>query len=61
MAKEKPNQYSIRGKKYKTFAAATAAAVDHSIQSGEQVTIVEHNPNSNETFHISITAVAEEA
>lgn len=61
MPKQKPNQYSIRGVKYKTFAAATEAAVDMSLQLENDVTIVEHNPNSGDTFNITITAASEEA
>ena len=56
----KKNTYKIDGKSYKSFEAATAYAVDLSLQQeSNQVTIVEKNPNSGDVFLIGITAVSE--
>jgi hypothetical protein len=61
MPKKKPNTYTVEGQKKKSFEAAAGFAVDLSLQQRNNVTIVEHNPNSNKTYYISVTAEAEEA
>jgi hypothetical protein len=56
----KKNTYTIDGKRCADFQSAAARAVDLSIQHENDVTIVEHNPNSGATFYISVTARSEE-
>ena len=56
----KKNTYKIDGKSFKNFEAAAARAVDLSLSTESDVTIVEHNPNSGATFYISVTARSEE-
>lgn len=61
MPAKKPNQYTVLDKPFKTFPSACARAVDASLQSGEMITIVEHNPNTKATYYIGVQASTEEA
>jgi len=58
MPKQKPNRYTIDGRPQKTFEKAAAKAIDLSLEREDSVTIVEQNPNTLQTYYITVTAQA---
>ncbi len=54
--KNRPNTYTVEGRRAATFKDAAARAVDLSLERADSVTIVEHNPNTNATYYITVTA-----
>jgi len=61
MPKNKPNTYVVEGRRQKSYESAAARTVDLSLELENNVTIVEHNPNSKKTYYITVTAQSEEA
>jgi hypothetical protein len=56
--KNKPSTYHGGNRRFKSFGEAAAYAVDFAVQNDTDFTIVENNPNTKETFFITVTARA---
>lgn len=62
MPAKKKNTYTVEDKRCKDFPSAADMAIMLALQRpGEDVAIVEHNPNTEETYYINVSATSEKA